>query len=268
MTRGKTLVVLLAYKSNPEWLKLAMHSVACQTRTDYRCVVADSTPEADPRSAEVFVVGNSANEDARFVYKRYPWQPHADVAKKVNAAIADFGDDCEYVVILADDDFLAPRFLEVQAGSLDEDPVAGFAQGGVHFFGDNTGFWLTDLPPNKEVADQVTRNQFAGTCVMRLPLFREFGGYDVDSVPDGFAVGLEDFTLFVHFLRAGWRYTTSPEILLFCRQGSYQNSRKLYGSDLYWPLIQKLCLKQGIDCKFTQNGIELVYQQVRRSPFP
>jgi hypothetical protein len=136
-------------------------------------------------------------------------------------------------------------------------------------FGDSHAFWLQDLPLDKQVTDQVLQNQFAGTCVMRMAPFREFGGYDIDSVPDGFPVGLEDFTLFVHFLRSGWRYTTSPEVLYFGRTSPDQNSRKLYGTDLYWPLVQKLCLKQGIELRLLQEGgYEIKYQQIRRNAAP
>ncbi len=34
MTSSKTLIVLLAYKSNPEWLEITIQSVAGQTRGD------------------------------------------------------------------------------------------------------------------------------------------------------------------------------------------------------------------------------------------
>jgi len=269
MTSGKTLFILIAYKSNPGWLEQAMYSVASQTRKDFRCVMVDSTPETDPSHAQVSLVGNSRRDDPRFIYRHYPWEPHADVARKVNSAIAEFGGDCQYVAIMSDDDYVAPRFLEVQAGALDADPMAGFAQGTVHFFGDRYGFWLQELPLDLQVRDQVGQNQFAGTCVMRLDPFREFGGYDVDSVPDGFPVGLEDFTLFLHFLRAGWRYTASPEVLLFCRQGPDQNSRKLYETELFWPLVLKLCRKQGIEARFMpEGGLELRYQQIHRNLAP
>lgn len=265
MTPGKTLFIVIAYKSNPGWLELALSSVAWQTRQNFRCVIVDSTPLTDPSHAEVSHVGNSRKDDPRFVYRHFAWAPHADVANKVNAAVALFGDDCEYVAIMSDDDYVAPRFLEVEAGALDRDQSAGFAQGTVHIFGDRHFFWLQALPMNLQVADQVGQNQFSGTCVMRMDPFREFGGYDVDSVPDGFPVGLEDFTLFVHFLRTGWRYTASPEVVFFCRQGPDQNSRKLYGTDLFWPLVQKLCRKQGIESRWTHGGLELMYQQLDRS---
>ncbi len=266
MSSGKTLIVLLAYKSNPDWLGITLTSVAGQTRGDFRCVVIDSTPEADPSSAQVALVGRSRIEDSRFIYRHRRWEPHADVAKKVNSAVAEFGGDCDYVAIMPDDDYLAPRFLEVEAGALDKDPAAGFAQGGVHFFGDRFGFWLQDLRLDKQVVDQVGQNQFAGTCLMRMGPFREFGGYDIDSVPDGFPMGLEDFTLFLHFLRTGWRYTASPEVLLFCRQRPDQHSRKLYESTMFWPFLQKVCKKQGIDLGFLEaGGISLKYQQIQRS---
>lgn len=266
MTTGKTLFILIAYKSNPGWLELAMYSVAWQTRTNFRCVIVDSTPETDPSHARVSLAGNSRQDDPRFIYRHFAWAPHADVANKVNSAVAEFAGDCEYVAIVSDDDYVAPRFLEVQAGALDNDPIAGFAQGTVAFFGDNHAFWLNDLSLDRQVADQVRQNQFSGTCVMRMALFREFGGYDVDSVPDGFPVGLEDFTLFVHFLRAGWRYTVAPEVLFFCRQRPDQNCRKLYGTDLFWPLVQKLCRKQGIELGFMPDGgLELRYQQIQRA---
>lgn len=269
MTNGKTLFVVIAYKSNPAWLEIALNSVACQTRTNYRCVIVDSTPDGDPAREQVAALGESRSSDPRFFYRHYPWAPHADVANKVNAAVAEFWADCEYIAIMSDDDYVAPRFLEVQAGSLDNDPGAGFAQGGVAMFGDNHSFWLTDLPLDKQVADQVGQNQFSGTCVMRMAPFREFGGYDVDSVPAGFPVGLEDFTLFVHFLRTGWRYTAAKEILFFCRQRPDQNCRKLYGTELFWPLVIKLCNKQGIETSITPDGrLALRYQHVPRKPSP
>jgi hypothetical protein len=269
MTSSKTLIVLLAYKSNPEWLEITIQSVAGQTRGDFRCVIVDSTPETDPNSSLISSVGNSRGADPRFIYRHRTWEPHADVARKVNSTVLEFGGDCDYVAIMPDDDYLAPRFLEVQAGALDGNPAAGFAQGGVHFFGDRHGFWLHDLRLDKQVVDQVGQNQFAGTCLMRMVPFREFGGYDEDSVPQGFPMGLEDFTLFIHFLRAGWRYTAAPEILLFCRQRPDQHSRKLYESALFWPLVQKLCHKQGIELTFMDaGGISLKYQQVQRSLAP
>lgn len=269
MTSSKTLIVLLAYKSNPEWLEITIQSVAGQTRGDFRCVIEDSTPETDPNSSLISSIGNSRRDDPRFIYRHRRWEPHADVARKVNSAVFEFGGDCDYVAIMPDDDYLAPRFLEVQAGALDGNPAAGFAQGGVHFFGDRHGFWLHDLRLDKQVVDQVGQNQFAGTCLMRMAPFREFGGYDEDSVPQGFPMGLEDFTLFIHFLRAGWRYTAAPEVLLFCRQRPDQHSRKLYESALFWPLVQKLCKKQGIELTFMEaGGISLKYQQVQRSLAP
>ena len=269
MTPGKTLLILLTYKSNPSWLAVTLYSVACQTRTDFRCVIADSTPETDPAFAQVSLAANNWSGDPRFIFRHFPWRPHADVANKVNSVAFEFGGDCEYVVILSDDDYLAPRFLEVQAGALDTDPTAGFAQGTVAFIGDNNAFWLSDLSTDKQVADQVGQNQFSGTCVMRLAPFLDFGGYDLDSVPEGAPMGLEDFTLFVHFLRTGWRYTVSREILFFCRQRPDQNSRKLYGTERFWPLVLKLCQKQGIETNITPDGrLELRYQQVQRTIGP
>jgi hypothetical protein len=265
MADGKTLIVLLAYKSNQDWLGVTMASVANQTRGNFRCVVADSTPDDSPVRMAVENVGRSWDADPRFVYQHYAWQPHADVAWKVNQAATIHGADCDYITILSDDDYLAPRFLEAQSGDLDADPMAGFAQGGVHFFGDRYGFWLHDLPLDLSVASQVGQNQFSGTCVMRMAQFREFGGYDVDSVPPGFPVGLEDMTLFIHFLRAGWRYTNAREVLFFARQRPDQNSRKLYGTDLYFPLLTQICRKQGIEVHITQTGqMELRYNQVVR----
>jgi hypothetical protein len=269
MTTGKTLFVIFAYKSNLDWLNGAIYSLTCQTRTNFRCVIADSTPETDPGYAQLSQICNYLRNDPRFIHRHYPWESHGDVTKKANSAVAEFGGDCDYVAFMADDDYVAPRFLEVQAGALDNDPAAGFAQGAVAFFGDNHAFWLTDLPLDLQVADQVGQNQFSGTCVMRLQLFLEFGGYDIDVVPEGFPAGLEDFALFVHFLRTGWRYTVTKEILFFCRQRAEQQSRKLYGTGLYWPLVLKLCQKQGIETIITPEGrLELRYQQVQRTIGP
>lgn len=267
MADGKTLIVLLAYKSNVDWLALAMISIANQTRANFRCVVADSTPDDAAERVPVENVGRSWSGDPRFVYQRHPWQPHADVAWKVNQAAALHGADCDYITIASDDDYLAPRFLEVEAGDLDANPLAGFAQAGVHFFGDSYGFWLHDLPLDLQVIHQVRQNRFSGTCVMRMAQFREFGGYDVDSVPPGFPVGLEDMTLFIHFLRSGWRYTNAREVLFFARQRPDQNSRKLYGTTAYFPLLTAICNKQGIEVEVKEDGtLVLRYNQVTRNP--
>ena len=89
-------------------------------------------------------------------------------------------------------------------------------------------------------------NQYAGTCVMRMQPFLEFGGYDKDVVPDGFPCGLEDFNLFVHFLRNGYTTKVIPEVLLFARQRPEQNNRRLYGTPLYSKMVHKVCEKNGI----------------------
>ena len=282
MPEPRTLIVLIAYKSNLEWLSVALLSLHIQTRKNFRCVVVDSTPKGFPEAEQTpealdmlrrsgaqphqekleSGVQNVIRQDPRFVYRHYEWVPHGDVQNKVNQAVVELGADCEYVVIMSDDDFVAPRFLEVQAGSLDRDPKAGFAQGGVHLFGDTCTFWLHDLPLDKQLKDQVGQNQFAGTCVMRMAPFREYGGYDLDAVPEGFPVGLEDFNMFMHFLRNGWRYTSAGEILLFARQNPTQNNRRLYGTPIYSPLLLKICRKQGIDCRFRADGsFELSYEQ-------
>lgn len=265
MTNGKTLIILLTYKSNIGWLELSMHSVALQTRKNFVCVLADSTPESDPAHAQILGLLDKWKGDPRFTYRHFDWVSTGDMTNKINPVAAEYRDDCEFVVTLADDDYLAPRFLEVEAGALEKDPTAGFAQCTVHIFGDRFAFWLSDMPLNLQVADQIGQNQFAGTCVMRMNLFHEFGGYDGELVSPGFPGGLEDFALFVHFLRTGWRYTASPEVLLFCRARPEQLSRRFYGTELFWPLIQKMCQKQGIECSFTPSGIELKYQQIQRS---
>ena len=251
MTHGRVLIVLLTYKSRLDWLREALHSVVSQSYRHWKCVVADSTPlpsdyarGTTPEDIRNMVASFS---DDRLEMRGFPHQATGDVAYKVNESARIYGKDCDYIVVMSDDDYLSPFFLEKQIATLEEDPRRGFGQGCVHTFGDTLGLWLPgDGRTDIAVQDQVGQNQYAGTCVMRMAPFLEFGGYDKDVVPEGFPCGLEDFNLFVHFLRNGYTTKVIPEVLLFARQRPEQNNRRLYGTPLYSKMVHKVCEKNGI----------------------
>ena len=252
MTHGRVLIVLLTFRSRLDWLKEALHSVRSQSYENWRCVIADSTPDEQGRTAINSLMENLCRweefgEPRDFVYHHFPHQATGDVAYKVNESARIYGAGCEYIVVMSDDDYLSPFLLEKQIATLEEDPRRGFGQGVVHTFGDTLGLWLPgDGRTDISVQDQIGQNQYAGTCVMRMAPFLEFGGYDKDVVPEGFPCGLEDFNLFVHFLRNGYTTKVIPEVLLFARQRPEQNNRRLYGTPLYSKMVHKVCEKNGI----------------------
>lgn len=274
----RVLIVLLTYKSRLDWLREAAWAINCQSHHDWICVVADSTPEAEPSrpagewenlSAQLMrEIQDVSGDNLQFHFRHYPHQPTADVAFKVNAAAKEFG-DCEFIVVISDDDYLSPFFLEKQIATLRADPRCGFGQGIVNTFGDQIGLWLPGNGKEVTVKDQLLQNQYAGTCVMRMAQFLDFGGYDKEVVPDTFPCGLEDFNLFVHFLRNGWRCQVVPEVLLFARQRPEQNNRRLYGTPLYSKMVHKVCERNGIQMiqhapaePGGQDTYDFVYEQM------
>ena len=249
-TSAKTLIVLLTYQSRIDWLKEAMHSVRVQYRPDWECIVADSSPDqAKAKEIEALTL-----QDGRFEYLHYPHHASADVAHKVNAATGEGAERFGYVVVMSDDDYLSPFFLERQVSLLEAHPKCGFAQGWISTFGSVGGLW--NPQPGKCLGDQMGQNQFAGTCVMRMRQFREFGGYDLDSVPEGHPTGLEDYTLFAWFLKKGWNYGVVPEVLLFARQHGEQNNKRIYGTQKFVELHTVIRKKVGVTM-VDANGHEI-----------
>jgi glycosyltransferase involved in cell wall biosynthesis len=273
MSPPRVLVVLVTYKSNLAWLREALHSIASQSFKNFECVVADSTNPLPAPSPAWELWSAEFSSDKRFLFNQFWHQPTADVAHKVNAVTEQYS-DYDYCALVADDDYLNPFFLERQIAKLESHPSLGFAQGYVWLFGDRNGLWTPGVKKNADgdsltgictVQDQLMQNQFAGTCVMRMKPFLEFGGYDKDVCPEGFPCGFEDTKLFVQFLKAGWQSDTIPEPLLFSRQRPECNNRKLYGSEHHMPMMKKLMDKCGIS--YEVKGEELVvtgWEQVRR----
>jgi glycosyltransferase involved in cell wall biosynthesis len=97
-------VVTVPYYSNPAYLRLALESVVAQTDGDWRCVVADDSPDDSARA----VVEAMADERIRLV--RNP--STLGVAGNFNRCLElAAGEGAELAVVLHGDDVLEPDYV-------------------------------------------------------------------------------------------------------------------------------------------------------------
>lgn len=229
------LIVIPAYcKSDRDisWLNQAVKSIELQTVSSWKAIVADSS--GVPVEKHLILPRGVS-------YMHFDRRIPGDVANKVNGAAA--GNPSRYITVMSHDDYLSPWFLERQLELMDHNQTLGFCQFHVAAFGSKNFYW--QIEEGKNIMDQICQNQFAGTCLMRRDVFDALSGYDAGMCPPGHWVGLEDFDLFVGFLRWGWQYRVVPEPLLFARQNAEQASAMLYGGPKYYELIEKIALKHG-----------------------
>ncbi len=234
MSDPTCLVVMPAYCKDAKdllWLKEAIQSVEAQTFKDWLLIVADSSP----------VAYELDQTDPRIRLMRFDRVIPGDVAHKVNQAAGTV--QSKFITVMSHDDLMTPWFLEKQVELLDADPTLGFAQPHLIMFGQKVGYWA--IAEGQRSADQISQNQFAGTCVIRRDLFDALGGYDASMSPPGHWVGLEDFDLFVGMLRWGWGYKVAPMPLLLSRTGEFQASSQLYGTPKYLDVLELVCRKHG-----------------------
>lgn len=127
MTAPAVSVLLTSY-NRPRYLPQAVQSVLAQTMGDWELIILDDS-SADPGVTEylravwnhpqVIIHKARVAEDRRASACRYAVQ--ANTGLKLAAG--------RHVTYLCDDDWYAPRRLEVMAAALDADPAAGVVYG-------------------------------------------------------------------------------------------------------------------------------------------
>lgn len=90
----------------------------------------------------------------------------------------------EFLLVLCDDDKIAPTYLEETVKALDENPAAAIAYTDTWLFGGQKGDRVDVLPPNEVFPAGFTLDTLRQKCVpwvtalMRRSLYEEVGGYD------------------------------------------------------------------------------------------
>ncbi len=134
-------------------------------------------------------------------------QANAGLAAARNAALRLVG--TPYVLILDADDRLAAGALRSLRAPLEADAGLGFSYGIMRFFGDWEG--IIKLPPYDPYR-LLYRHNIGATALIRRELLEDVGGYD-----SAFR-GYEDWELWLHALRRGWRGRRVEEVTLLYRR--------------------------------------------------
>lgn len=267
MSDPACLIVMPSYcKTEPDfiWLKEALQSIKAQTYSNFKLLVADSSPLLSDCGLQIAWATSVLEmvEEFGYTYIRFDRVITGDVSNKINVAAETTRS--KYIVVMSHDDYISPWFLEKQINILESDPTLAFTQPDVVMFGSKQAYW--SINPDMQVMHQLTQNQFAGTCVIRRDVFDSFGGYDTRMCPDGHWVGLEDFFLFVQMLSHGWKYKITSEPLLFARCREGQASSSLYGTQKYRDLIFDICKIMGFEAEKKEGQVYIHRAWTMKTP--
>jgi glycosyltransferase involved in cell wall biosynthesis len=111
------VTVAIPTYNRSSWLRGAIMSALSQTYADFRVVVGDNASTDDTERVV------RSLEDDRIDYVRRP--SNVGSQENFNRLLEDV--TTEYVIILPDDDWLYPGYLEATVSALDANPTAGFA---------------------------------------------------------------------------------------------------------------------------------------------
>ncbi len=180
---------------------------------------------AQRRPAREIVVVDDGSDDAstRQALARLPsavrvlWQAHGGVARARDAGVRETRS--EYLLWLDADDLLAPEYLEVTAGELDERPDLDIVATGFEAFGAERFSWTPPDPSALEL--HFAEGTFLVTALFRRSLWEVRGGADA-GLP-----ALEDWEYWLRALAAGHQALVVEQPLVRVRTSA--GSRRLRG---------------------------------------
>lgn len=117
MTPPSVAIVVCAYRSQEDHLRMALRSALAQTYNDLNVIVADDSPDDALRA---LVTGFN---DARLRYRHN--QPALGVARNHWQCLSEA--ESEFLVVLNHDDWLAPAFVSTLVAALRQHPEAVLA---------------------------------------------------------------------------------------------------------------------------------------------
>lgn len=124
----------------------------------------------------------------------------------------------EYILPLDSDDRISPRYAQLAAGVLDEDPAVGIVGGTIAYFGLRSGL---DRPPYDGIEGMLFDNRLYTCSVFRRADWETVGGYP-EHVP--FA---EDWIYWLRILAMGRDVHLLDELIWFYRQRHGQMIRSM-----------------------------------------
>lgn len=114
-----------------------------------------------------------------------------------------------YFMILAGDDILDPRYVELTSARM-SDPMVGFVYTRARFFGAISG----DMPTRSFHPGRLLWNNYVhGTSLVRAAAYASVGGFSKQD-----RAGFEDWGLWLAMVAEGWRGVLVPCTLLNYRQ--------------------------------------------------
>ena len=174
----------------------------------------DSVRAQEGGSPQIIVVDDgSTDRETRMTLAGLPsdvrvlHQPNSGRAAARNAGCA--AASTSLLLTLDADDLLAKGAVQALKRGLADDPTAGFAYGGMRFFGD----WSGDLEmPGWDPYRLLYRHAIGATALTRRDLFRDVGGWDPEIG------GYEDWEFWLHALAKGWHGVKVPDVTLLYRR--------------------------------------------------
>jgi GT2 family glycosyltransferase len=180
-----------------------LHSLSCQTQTDFKVIVVDNSGQGlvKKRSFPGIAVRMSVIE----------MQHNVGFGAAINAAIE--ASDCPYVATLNDDAVARPEWLAGLVSAMESDPQTGSCASQVRLYGedllDSAGMLICSdgsskqrghlRPPSAFPTSEIVLMPSASAALYRRAMLKQTGGFDGD-----FFLYCEDSDLGLRAARAGW----------------------------------------------------------------
>ena len=192
-------VIVPVYKTEA-YLQECLESVACQSLTDWECIVVDDGSDQPARIDTITT--EQLLQKGRVIH-----QKNKGLSNARNTGIeASRG---KLIVCLDSDDYLHPEFLAKTTSALEVSPGAGVAYCWTQYTGERTD---TFKPSEVHLFWLLQRNYINVTSLFNKVIWSEIGGFD-----ETMKIGHEDWEFWIRTALAGYTFLCVPEILFYYR---------------------------------------------------
>ncbi len=197
------VTVIVPCHNYGEYLRECVHSVICQTYTDWEMIIVNDG--STDNTAEV--AGELLREFEGYRIRYHKQECHGIVQPRNWGAGNARG---EYILPLDADDLLAPKFLEMTVPILDHKPDVAYVSTKALFFGISNKIW--PQAQFKSLNLPVT-NQQTNTTLFRKIMWDDLGGWD-ERMNDGYV----DWEFWIRGTKRGWLGEQLDACLFFYRR--------------------------------------------------
>jgi len=193
--------VIIAVYNAEKVIEAAISSIACQTFTDWECILCDDGSTDNTEQA----IRRAVRNDPRFTLLKNA--ENCGHAKTRNRCIDSARG--EYIAIQDADDVSVDSRLEEQVSFLDDHPNVSVVSAWTEFFGEDGEVWGEIRPPEEPTLRDWAKGSSIvhAAAMMRKSDLVSIGSYDERYFR------LEDYDLWLRMLAGGFKLVTMPRVL-------------------------------------------------------